>query len=195
MEAIFFPRNDYPNNVEVCAHRLGKKMTYTEQTDGLNFPVSYFQFMALAKAKNIKVGAFASYYEMDNSNIPTAIEDFNNNKLWIDEYSLCPLLWDKITNYQSPTEEEFINAYHLELMPKFFSTFGRKPVALSYSYGQEGFRNAVCPLYLGGRNSWYEGNTDYGVGYGTPSDKPYSFSRFCSKQSTMRWYEIGRAHV
>lgn len=192
MQAIFFPRKDY--DVEVCPHRLGKQMTYTEQTDGLNFDVSYSQFMALAKARNIKVGAFASYYELNHANINIAQNDKNNGYLWVDEYSLCPSLYDKITHYESPTEQEFISAYNSELLPNFISVFGKKPVALSYSYGQEGFRNAVCPLYLGARNSAYNGNTDYGVGYGNPSDKDYSFTRYCSKVGTTRWYDYAKVH-
>ena len=192
MQAIFFPRKDY--DVEICPHRLGKQMTYTEQTDGLNFDVSYSQFMALAKARNIKVGAFASYYELNHANINIAQNDKNNGYLWVDEYSLCPSLYDKITHYESPTEQEFISAYNSELLPNFISVFGKKPVALSYSYGQEGFRNAVCPLYLGARNSAYNGNTDYGVGYGNPSDKDYSFTRYCSKVGTTRWYDYAKVH-
>lgn len=192
MQAIFFPRKDY--DIEVCPHRLGKQMTYTEQTDGLNFDVSYSQFMALAKARNIKVGAFASYYELNHANINLAQNDKNNGHLWVDEYSLCPSLYDKITHYESPTEQEFIFAYNSELLPNFISVFNNKPVALSYAYGQEGFRNAVCPLYLGARNSAYNGNTDYGVGYGNPSDKDYSFSRYCSKVGTTRWYDYAKVH-
>ena len=194
MNIIFFPRNDYPNNVSICTHRLGKKMTYTEQTDGLNFDISYSQFMALAKARNIKVGAFASYYELNHADINIAQNDKNNGYLWVDEYSLCPSLYDKITHYESPTEQEFISAYNSELLPNFISVFGKKPVALSYAYGQEGFRNAVCPLYLGARNSVYNGNTDYGVGYGNPSDKDYSFIRYCSKVGTTRWYDYAKVH-
>lgn len=192
MQAIFFPRKDY--DVEVCQHRLGKQMTYTEQTDGLNFDVSYSQFMALAKARNIKVGVFASYYELNHANINIAQNDKNNGHLWVDEYSLCPSLYDKITQYESPTEQEFVSAYNAELLPNFISIFGKKPVALSYAYGQEGFRNAVCPLYLGARNSAYNGNTDYGVGYGNPSDKDYSFTRYCSKVGTTRWYDYAKVH-
>lgn len=192
MQAIFFPRKDY--DVEVCSHRLGKQMTYTEQTDGLNFDVSYSQFMALAKARNIKVGVFASYYELNHANINIAQNDKNNGHLWVDEYSLCPSLYDKITHYESPTEQEFISAYNSELLPNFISVFGKKPVALSYAYGQEGFRNVVCPLYLGARNSAYNGNTDYGVGYGNPSDKDYSFTRYCSKVGTTRWYDYAKVH-
>lgn len=192
MKAIFFPRKDY--DVEVCAHRLGKKMTYTEQTDGLNFLTSYNQFMTLAKARGIKVGCFASYYELIEPTISTAVSDMEKGHLWLDEYSLCPSLWDKITSYQDPTEQEFKDAYKSELLPAFISAIGKKPVALSYSYGKEGFRDAVCPLYLGGRNSWYEGNTDYGVGHGTPSNQPYTFARFCSKTGTSRWYDEAKVN-
>lgn len=194
MDAIFFPRNDYPNNIEVCAHRLGKSMTYTEQTDGLRFDISYAPFMALAKARNIKVGSFAAYSEFNNASINTAKEDIANGHLWVDEYSLCPALEEKITHYESPTDEEFIAAYNSELMPAFVNTFGKKPVALSYSYGQQGFNGVVCPLYLGGRNSQNLNYTDYGVSYGNPNNEPYSFARFRSKASTTRWLDTAWGH-
>lgn len=192
MNAIFFPRKDY--DVEICPHRLGKQMTYTEQTDGLQLNLSYSPFMALAKARNIKVGAFASYSEFNNANIVLAKNDEKNGKLWIDEYSLCPSLQEKITQYESPTEAEFINAYNNELLPGFYGTFGRKPVALSYSYGVTGFKDVVCPRYLGGRNSAYDGNTDYGIDYGSPNNIAYNFARFCSKAGTTRWYDYARSH-
>lgn len=190
MEAIFFPRKDY--DVEICPHRFGKQMTYTDQTDGFQFSRSYSQYMALAKERGVKVGVFASYSDMSNSSIQLAIDDYNNGDLWIDEYSLCPSLQEKITNYESPTEQEFITAYNTELLPAFVNTFGRKPVALSYSYGVTGFNGAVCPLYLGGRNSAYNGDTDYGIGKGLPNNRPYSFSNFRSKVGTTRWYDYAK---
>ena len=58
MDVVFFPRNDYPHNVEICPHRLGKRMTYTEQTDGVLYNISYPQFTALAKTRGIKLGCF-----------------------------------------------------------------------------------------------------------------------------------------
>ena len=148
--------------------------------------------MTLAKARGIKVGVFAAYSDLSNNSIHLAKEDYNNGKLWIDEYSLCPSLQEKITHYESPTEQEFIEAYNTELLPAFVNTFGRKPVALSYSYGVTGFNGVVCPLYLGGRNSSYNGDTDYGVGYGSPNNKPYSFSNFRSKVGTTRWYDYAK---
>lgn len=192
MEVIFFPRKDY--DVEICSHRFGKAMTYTEQTDGLHLQDSYTPFMTLAKARNIRVGAFATYSDCGRSDIGLAKTDEKNGHLWIDEYSLCPSLQEKITHYESPTDEEFIAAYNNELLPAFVNTFGRKPVALSYSYGVTGFSGVVCPRYLGGRNSAYNGDTDYGIGLGTPDDKPYSFSRFCSKSGTIRWYDKAKAN-
>mgnify|MGYP007092167872 CR=1 FL=1 len=58
MNVVFFPRNDYPNNIEVCGHRLGKKMTYTECTD--YFPQESVQIAELFKDNGIKASCFAS---------------------------------------------------------------------------------------------------------------------------------------
>lgn len=193
MEAIFFPRKDY--DVEICPHRLGKRMTYTDQTDGFIFQTSFPGYMGLASARNIRVGVFASYYDQYTAeNLALAKNYEKAGALWIDQYSLCPSLYDKITTYQSPTEQEFVNAYQNELLPLFEQNFDRKPVALSYSYGVTGFSGAVCPLYLGGRNSAYDGATDFGVGYGSPNNQPYSFSRYSSKVGSFRWYDYARSN-
>jgi hypothetical protein len=188
MEVTFFPRKDY--NVEICAHRLGKKMTYTEQTDGLHTELSYTPFMNMAKARNIKVGCFMAYGEKV---IDTVRADYVENKLWIDLYSLTPSLRDKTINRLPITQEEWNIAYYNELLPFFREQLNKKPVALSYSYGNDSFKNYVTQL-LGARNSNYYYETDYGVGKGTPNTQPYSFSRFCSKAGTTRWYDYARSH-
>lgn len=170
-------------------------MTYTEQTDGLRTRHGFYytQFLSLAKARNIKAGAFFSYYDPTFGDLSDAKQDVRNNYLWVDEYSLAPSTYDKITNFISPTEQEFVTSYNTELLPVFMDNFGKKPVALSYSYGQNGFKNIVCPLYLGARNSERNGGTDYGVGYGSPSNEPYSTTRYCNKDGSMRWYDAAKA--
>lgn len=201
MDVIFFPRNDYPNNVEVCNHRLGKRMTYTEQTDTLAFGTSYTQFMTLAKANNIKVGAFVRYSELSATQISQAIEDEQNGNLWLDQYDECPYLAEKLNNREQISQEEFVNAYTHELMPAFLETIGRKPVAMSYRNGVDNFKDYVLPYYLAARNSVPSGSfdvntfpTDYGLGFGNPNNEAYSFARYKSKASTMRWYDAARAN-
>lgn len=200
MEAVFFPRNDYPNNIEICSHRLGKRMTYTEQTDTLAFGTSYSQFMTLAKARNIKVGAFVRYSELSSSDFANALDDEDNGHIWLDQYDECPYLATKLNERVSISEEEFNYAYTNELMPAFVQAVGRKPVAMSYRNGwTNNFTGAIIPHYLAGRNSVPSGNfsqntfpTDYGIGCGNPNNEPYSILRYKSKASTMRWYDAAK---
>lgn len=197
MNVVFFPRNDYPSKVEVCVHRFGKKMTYTEQTDTLAFNSSYSPFMTLAKARGIKVGSFVRYSELSSQNFQVALADEANNHIWLDQYDECPYLQEKLDARVPITQEEFNYAYNNELGPAFVQAVGRKPVAMSYRNGvTANFTDAVISHYLAGRNSVPSGsfdtNTfpmDYGVGYGNPNDEPYSASRYKSKASTMRWFD------
>ena len=194
MDAIFFPRNDYPSNIEVCNHRLGKKMTYTEQTDTLGTSTSYSSFMALAKNRNIKTGCFLRLDSPVNN--ADAKADYENGKIWFDAYSFAPNIADKIINpsqYGSITEEEWETAYNNYILPNFLGLVGRKPVCLSYSYGTVNFSDYITQ-FLGGRNSAVSNETDYGYGLGTPDDKEYTFTRFSSKANTMRWYDQAKSN-
>lgn len=188
MNAIFFPRNDY--NVEVCAHRYGKSMTYTEQTDGQQNEGQYLSYqwlVPIAKQKGIKVGIFA----MLNGSISSAgglREDYDNEDVWLDAYSYVPNLAQKMSQGEVITEEEWNEAYNTYIYPNFYAFTGKKPVALSYSYGNHTFQQYITQ-FLGGRNSGTSNNTDYGVGYGSPNNIPYSFLTFQSKESTTRWYD------
>ena len=195
MEAVFFPRKDY--NVEVCAHRYGKAMTYTDQTDQLKLTTSYDWFVATAKARDIKIGFFAYYNEPLSPNFGKALDDLYSGAIWIDQYSWAPEFKDKIVAHENITPEEFRTAYLNSLLPPFYSAIGYKPLALSYSYGNYTFKDAVCPLYLGARNSGDEDcdGTDYGYGYGTPSNVPYSQAVFCNQPSSYRWYDRGRTLI
>lgn len=197
MDVVFFPRKDY--DVEVCAHRLGKKMTYTEQTDTLGTTASYNGFVSLAKSRGIKVGVFAEISDFSTSRFTDAKSDYDNGNLWIDLYSRTPSLAEKIQNHETITEEEFEYAYTNEMLPAFYSALGKKPVGLSYSYGNDSFKNYVIPTFLGARNSEPSGSydqntypTDYGNGYGNPNNQSYSKSRYKSKASTIRWYDAAR---
>lgn len=194
MKTIFFPKNDYPNNVEVCNHRLGKKMTYTEQTDGLGTSTSYDTFMELAKNRNIKTGCFLRL-DSSVSNLDAKL-DYQNGRIWFDAYSLAPNIQDKIINpsqYGTITQEEWNAAYNNYILPNFYDFIGKKPICLSYSYGTSNFSDYITQ-FLGARNSAISNDTDYGVGLGLPSDKAYSFLRFKSKASTIRWYDQAKTN-
>lgn len=193
MEAIFFPRNDYPNKIEICQHRFGKSMTFTEQSDRILPSGSFSWISNLADTYGIKVGFFAIYTDFSDANFSNAKAAFNAGKVWFDEYSMAPSIQYKIEHYNEDhipvTDEEFVEAYEETLLPSFLNAMGKKPVALSYAYGVQTFSDAVCPLYLGARNSWYEYHTDYGIGFGSPNNVQYSFADYKSRQSTIRWYD------
>lgn len=196
MNVIFFPRNDYPSNVEVCNHRLGKTMTYTDQTDGYNVNYqgqnTFRLYMNLAKARNIKVGCFMGLSTPIDDIGGLIMQDYKDNKLWLDAYSYTTELAPKITTGGTITEEEWNNAYETVLLPNFYNFLKKKPVALSYSYENTTFANYVLPQLLCARNSAKTQDTDYGDGLGNPSNLSYSFSRYKSKASSTRWYDSAK---
>lgn len=103
MLALFSCNNTPPqtlllDNLKVCPHRFGKRMTYTDQTDCLCLGFSYEPYMTLAKQYNIKVGAFISIYDFNDSRFIIAEKDYHDGDLWIDEYSMCNELENKIIN-------------------------------------------------------------------------------------------------
>ena len=188
MDAIFFPRNDYPDNVEVCTHRLGKSMTYTDNTDTLYNASTYVPYMAMAKARNIKTSCFLRLNDTVDDLGGAVTSDYVNNKIWLDAYSYVDEISYKITHGEAITENEWNSAYNNSILPNFFAFCHKKPVALSYAYGNNTFKDYAIQ-FLAARNSQVIGDTDYGLGNGIPSNEPYSFSRFKSKASTIRWYD------
>lgn len=195
MDTIFFPRNDYPNNVEVCAHRLGKSMTYTESTDALKLSVSYDFILSEAKNRGIKVSAFAQYSDFADVNINKALTDLNNGDIWIDMYSYCPTISSKLEQGGTITEEEWNTAYNTYILPSFQSATGKKPIALSASYGNTTFSNYVTQ-FLAFKDSnpqsagaYAQYPTNYGIGKGNPNNVPYSFANYHSIRNTTRWFD------
>ena len=197
-----FPRKDY--DVEVCAHRYGKRMTYTDQSDQLKLcngitdfdtqvekGKSYDWITEIAKARGLKIGFFAYYAEPKQADFAKALADWQAGHIWIDQYSWTPELGRKISTGANITPEEFREAYETYLLPKFLAATGHNPLALSYSYGNHTFEDATCPLYLAGRQSGDAncGGTDYGLGYGNPDDVPYSMEAYKSKPSSYRWWD------
>lgn len=184
MKVVFFPRNDYPNNIEICNHRLDKKMTYTEDTDVLpQRAIDYILPMAVTRGINTCV--FASM-EADTVLSEYVMTQINNNLLYPDVYFMP-------TRYAATdiTEEE-IDADYQRYLNWFLPIFGRKPVSFAYSVGNTSYSQFMMKYFLAGRNSGKNEYTDYGTGLGNPSNIPYSLSGYISKQSSFRWWDTAR---
>lgn len=188
MDVVFFPRNDYPNNIEVCNHRYGKGMTYTEQTDKL-VDSAFYKVMALSTNYGIKVGAFTNPMTgIDNVPDSDALTYISSNNLW------CDIYWryNDMTNSTDVDEATFMEK-NAEQINSFISRWGYKPVAISYALGNLSYSSYVKRTYLGGRNSYFNDDTDYGKSFdgiylGLPNND-YSLDRFTSKASSTRFYD------
>lgn len=191
MKAVFFPRKDY--DIEVCQHRYGKLMTYTEQTDTLRLGFSYEWYTELAKEREIKVGAFAMYNDYANSLFPIVKQDVENNKIWLDVYSYTPEIAEKIRTGGVITREEFYNAYETVLLPYYEKAIGKKPIALSYAYGNTTYKDYVVDKFLTARNSGISGHTNYGIGLGNPNNVIFDKNTYNNNPSTIRWFDSARS--
>lgn len=181
MDVVFFPRNDYPNNVEICDHRLGKKMTYTENTDVL--PLSAVQrILPMAVQRGIKTSVFASM-EPDTVLNDYVWTNINNGLVWIDVYFM--LTRNQATDH---TEEE-IEADYQRYLAWYLNTFNHIPIAIAYSIGNDSWKEYAKKYFIAGRNSGRQGGTDYGIGYGNPNNIPYALDTYISRDSTFRWFD------
>lgn len=186
MKVTFFPRNDYPNNVEVCTHRLGRKMTYTEDTDGYrNDAIFDWLSNTLLSTHNIKYSIFFAQSN-GNSRANQIKQYIQQNKVWLDMYYISASSSGGTISLQEYEEARdniisFIN-----------DNFGIRPVAFSYGYGNTSFSEYAKSDFLGGRNSGNALVTDYGIDCGNPNNEAYSLSRFISKPSTTRWFNDAR---
>lgn len=187
MIAIFFPRKDY--DVEVCKHRYGRKMTYTEQSDQIRTEVCG-QVFNLAQEFGIKVGAFMYYGNYDNDYVARAKGLINENLFWPDVYFYTP----NASGGGTVTEEMYIDYRDNYHIPMFRQNFGRVPNAFSYAYGNMSFEDYAIAdgKWLGGRNSGIDGKTPYGVVGGTilgNLELQYSRANYMARPSTFRWHD------
>ena len=188
MNAVFFPRNDYPNNIEVCNHRFGKSMTYTETTDMLKTNV-FYKVMTLCETYGIKVGAFTNAMAGgDNVQDADALAYIHDGLLWTDVY----WRYSGETN-QTEVDSNTFNEKNAEQVASFIERWGRKPIAFSYGLGNYTYKDYIGNKYLGGRNSYYNGDTDYGQSFGgaylgTPQES-YYISRFTYKNGSTRFLD------
>lgn len=184
MEAIFFPRNDYPDNVDVCTHRLGKSMTYTEQSDGFHSGAE--DITALFAQKGIKTGVFWPTVSSETTSYrDLALQYIANGLMWIDAYCNPANSADR---EHVVTQQEY-EAARDAVLSRVLDWFNIRPVAMSYANGNDTYKDLAIEDFLACRNSNKNGGTTYGLDCGSPDDIPYSKSYYKSKASTSRWYD------
>ena len=190
MEVVFFPRNDY--DVEVCSHRLGKSMTYTEQSDA--FRGGAENIVEYANSKGIKLGVFwaMSTSEADKN---IMLPFYENGGIWVDAYG-HPYHSEKKDAEGNPTviTQEVYEAERDDLLARINDWFGVRPLALSYNSGNDTYKDYAIEDFLACRNSGRRGGTPYGVGFGNPSNIQYSKEYYKSKQSSSRWYDDAKVN-
>lgn len=197
MDVIFFPRNDYPNKVEICDHRLGKKMTYCDITTMIPKLVSEKLlplFVGYNQANNLRVSCFFH----NDGTLPTGpyssylgpyvMQQIANNVIWPDMY-FYP---DPINDY---TEEAVTRAWN-SLQPWFIDKFGMKPIGAVFSSNVQSYKQYTYSYFLSVESDAIgsiNGNTDYGVGVGNPSNVPFSLSRYFPRVINSRVLDFARA--
>lgn len=168
-------------DAELCAHRLGKKMTYTEQSD--TFRGGAEDIMAYADNLGIKLGVFWGM-STNSAYRDLALPYVIKGMMWIDAYS-NPTGASELGQINRDVYEAQKDA----LLQRINDWFGKRPIALSYAYGNDSYKDYIENDFLGGRNSNKNGGTPYGVGYGSPDNVAYNINYFKSKASTSRWYD------
>ena len=194
MDVVFFPRNDYPNNIEICNHRLGKKMTYCETTSMIPYLVAKVLLpyvVSLNPTAKIRVGA---YFDSDGNGTtrpsssylgPDVMAQIDANVIWPDLY-FYP------SPYSDNTEEGALRGASI-LIPWFIEKFERKPNMFDFSAGVMSYKQYVAHLTLGCDSSSIDRNkTDYGVGVGNPNNVPYTQSRYYPRYLNARVLDSGR---
>lgn len=183
MRAVFFPRNDYPNNIEVCYHRLGKKMTYTEQTTTPNWwSIKYLLPSAL------QLGIKSSWAPNPRYSY-APVDDYylsldRAGLIYSDFYSYVPH-----TEQDPITDEKALNVLLNPtngLRPWFIETFGRKPIGTVYSQGITSYSDAYKPYLLSGKDNAYNHNSNYGLGCGSPNNIPFNHTDYMAYTASFR---------
>lgn len=199
MDVIFFPRNDYPNNIEICNHRLGKKMTYCERTSDIPTVV-----------QNTVLPYVRQKFFSDKIRVGCDFMDVYVNSAWNTEYGkqciaegvISPDLYFYPNPYQQdPTNytKAMVESAWNRLLPWFIEQFGVRPVAADFSSGQGGYyrdytilrENLLCC----DSSSTDLNKTDYGVGVGNPNNVPWSLERYYPRLMNSRVLDYARGHI
>ena len=171
MKAVFFPRNEYPNNVEVCTHRFGKKLTFTEAST--TFPPLVVQYLLpyvveLNRTHKIRISGFID--NRDNL-VAEFYNQIDNNVIYPELYYLTKYSsgsWD----YSDAGQEE-----NKQILYGWFQNkFGRKPPAIMYGLMPGPYGSYMLKYTLSADSNSLSNNTDYGNGVGNPSNRPYIHS-------------------
>lgn len=187
MEVTFFPRNDYPNNVEVCPHRLGKKMTFVESTTMIPKLVSEMllpYIVELNQTAHIRIGAHFDNIN-NGTNSPSAsylgdyvMEQIANNVIWPDLYFLS----SPSSDY---SKTAILNRKQV-LWPWFKNKFGRYPDGIIYGLNANSYGTYLKPYVLATQGEGQSTNSDYGLGVGNPNDIPYSKDFYYLRYKNLR---------
>lgn len=168
MKAILFPRNDYPNNIEVCTHRFGKKLTFTEAST--TFPPLVVQYLfpyiiELNRTYKLRIDAFID--NRDNL-VDEFYRQIDNNVVYPELYYLS----NPPNDYSDEAQERNKQA----LWSWFQTKFGRKPTSIIFGMSAYKYGSYMLRYILSGDTNNTNDNTDYGIGVGNPSNKPYIHS-------------------
>lgn len=198
MDVVFFPRNDYPSNIEVCNHRFGKKMTYCDITTMLPKLVSEKLlpiFVSYNHNNNLRISCcfddagngtsrpYSSYLG------PYVIEQIENNVIWPDLYFYPDPINDN-------SESAVIKAWE-RLLPWFVTKFGRKPISSTFSSNNMAYIQYTYNYFLSVESdgiSSINDNTDYGIGVGSPNNVPFSLNRYYPRIINSRVLDFSIAH-
>lgn len=160
-------------------------MTYTEQTDGAHYYDSYLWMRSQLIERKLRAGMFISLDDLRSDYIYAIKKDVDNGLIGVDVYSsLIPSFVDKVLKRRRKIKEsEWFDFYNWQLFPAIYQVFGKPPMAVSYAYGNDMFKDSAYQ-FLGGRNSRFDGCYEY--------DKK---SITLSRPSTTRWYDQMLSHV
>lgn len=146
MSTNIFPRNDY--NVEVCAHRWNKQMTYVESTDTLSNN-NYRPLMLWFFRNNIRAGIFSWI---------TAEAQLKAAK----ELERCGIVNNSLYCTMGSTNQGTMNANARTMREIFKKFFARYPSTYSYQGSDETYYKAATSYFNAGRDNDY---ADFGHPY------------------------------
>lgn len=146
MSTNIFPRNDY--NVEVCAHRWNKRMTYVESTDTLNNN-NYKPLMLWFFRNNVRAGVFSWI---------TSDEQLKAAK----ELELCGVINNSLYCTMGSTSQRVMNANAMTMRNIFKKFFARYPSTYSYQGSDESYYKTAASYFNAGRDNDY---ADFGHPY------------------------------
>lgn len=146
MSTNIFPRNDY--NVEVCAHRWDKHMTYVESTDTLSNN-NYMPLMLWFFRNNVRAGIFS--WIVPEAQLKAA-----------KELELCGIVNNSLYCTMGSSTQRTMNINARIMRETFKKFFGRYPSTYSYAGSDESYYRQAASYFNAGRDNDY---ADFGHPY------------------------------